>query len=103
MTCHGYFLRGANDMPHILTRKDFDPATHNEHFLIFLTSEGYEEGDALESHAYTIWVSEQVTRFKAKHRLTPSQSIGLVPDWKNRFTRFIRSRLDDKRTMGHAE
>lgn len=90
-------------MPHTLTRNDFDPATHNEHFLIFLASEGFVEGDVIESHAYTIWVSDQVAIFKERHRLAPFQSIGLVPDWKKRFTRFLRSRLDDNRTVGHAK
>lgn len=90
-------------MSHTLTKKDFDPAERNEHFLIFLESEGYAEGDTLENHAYTLWVSERVADFKRDHRLSPTQSIGLVPDWKNRFTRFLRSRLDGKRLMGHAE
>ena len=83
-------------MPHILTRKDFDPATHNEHFLIFLTFEGYQEGDALESHTYTIWISDQVVALKRQHGLRSYDSLGNIPDWRNTFTNHLRSLISGK-------
>lgn len=90
-------------MPYTLTRQDFEFEHRNEHFLIFLASEGYTEGDEIENYAYMIWVSEQVERFKQQHQIKRLQSIGLVPDWKNRFTKFLRGHLDGKRPIGDAE
>lgn len=83
-------------MPHTLTKKDFDPAERNEHFLIFLESEGYAEGDTLENHAYTLWVSERVADLKRQHGLRSYDSLGNIPDWRNTFTNHLRSLLSGK-------
>lgn len=84
-------------MPHTLTRHDFDPATHNEHFLIFLEANEHEVGDELESYEYTLWISEQVIALKEKHGLKPYDSLGHIPDWKSTFTNHLRSSLKEKR------
>ena len=79
-------------MPYRLTRQDFDPEFRNEHFLLFLTSQGLQEGDEIQSFDYDLWISEHAASFKKEHDLRALDSIGLIPDWKPRFTEYLRRR-----------
>lgn len=82
-------------MPYQLSKKDFENARGNEHYRIFLESKGLKEGDEIAPFDYDLWLADHASAFKKVHGLTVHQSIGLVPDWKNAFTRFIRERHDE--------
>lgn len=90
-------------MSYTLTEAHFDPANSNEHFLIFLEAEGHKAGDELESHDYTLWVSEQVATLKKEYGLEPYDSLGGVPDWRNTLTRYLRSLIDKREQEVESE
>lgn len=89
-------------MPYALTEQHFDPANSNEHFLIFLEAEAHKAGDMLESHDYTLWISEQVIEMKQQYGLKPYDSLGNIPDWKSTFTQHLRSLVDKKNSMNDS-
>lgn len=71
----------------------FDLEKTQEWFYLFLLINGYEIGEEIPNHAYTLWNSRQWQEFKRQNGYAENVILHHIENWEERFTSFLKAQL----------